>query len=71
MLALFSCPNVYNYADSKGSPSRGKGVLFSLLIEDDRGEAMVQLKFDLKRIESSASDRLEGRNFRLITSEKS
>jgi len=53
---LFSCSNIYNHTDFKGCPYRLECMLFSLITEDDKDKVRVQLKFDLKSVESSASD---------------
>lgn len=44
---------------------------FSLVTEDDRGQATAQLKSEPKSIESSASGCVEGPEFRLMTAGKS
>ena len=66
----FYVPIYKIHTESKGYPSSLENKLFSLIIEDERDKVIVQLKFDLKSIESSASDWFEGLNFTLITARK-
>lgn len=53
---LFSRSNTYNHADSKACPYRLEYMPFSLITEENKDKVGVQLKFDLKSTESSASD---------------